>query len=167
MRLGIISVVGVVGVVVGFVGGCFVLDRAATLEPGTVRGTATIAGTGVDNVNVVLANSPLLQRANDNGSFVVDGLPAGKHALRLLRDDDNDGNVERGAVAAFSIANTGARLSGVDLGPVALLGTVGLSGTVTDLDGGGLDGVQLGGGAARPPFEKAPCSSYPRAFATR
>jgi hypothetical protein len=131
------------GFVVMGVSSCFFFERTATLEPGTVRGTATIAGRGTEDVDVTLANSPHVQRADAAGAFAVGGLPAGRHAVRLLRDDDNDGVAERGAVATFAITQMTSGLSGVDLGDVALLGTTGISGVLTDGDGGGLDGATI------------------------
>ena len=120
---------------------CFLLDRAASLTPGSVRGSARFSGEARDDVAVVLSNSGFSQRSAGGGAFLIDGLSGGNHGLRLQEDDDNDGVVDRGAAVSFVLGEFNGGFDGVDLGPVAMRGTVTVSGTIVDEDGGGLDGL--------------------------
>lgn len=121
--------------------GCFVLERAAALTAGTVRGEARFGGEGRDGVVVELGNSRFSRRTASDGGFLIDGLDAGRHALRFSDDDDDDGIVDRGAAVDFFAPALADGVAGVDLGPVDLRGTVTVSGTIRDDDGGGLDDV--------------------------
>ena len=145
----LLAVVAMVCVSTALLPACYVLDRAAALTPGTVRGEARFSNEGRDNVGVVLANSRLQRTTEGGGSFLIGDLPGGSHALRLQEDDDNDGLIDRGAAVGFVVTDTVAVIdnervdvvTGVDLGPVNMRGTVTVSGTITDDDGGGLDGL--------------------------
>ncbi len=118
---------------------CLPLDRAEQLLPGTVRGQARFSGEGREDVAVALSNSKLVRASDAAGDFLIGGLVEGTHGLRLREDDDDDGITDRGAAVRFSMPTTATGLAGVDLGPVALRGTVTVSGTISDDDGNGLE----------------------------
>lgn len=132
----LVAVVAVTVAAVAGGPGCFVLDRADLLLPGTVRGAPTFGGATVDATAAVTGAQPV--RSKD-GRFVVVGLPVGQFGLRVTDDANADGTVDRGAALRFAMPESSdGSVAGVDLGEVPLLGAVHLSGTVVDGDGAGL-----------------------------
>ncbi|HEY1097917.1 MAG TPA: hypothetical protein VGF99_03275, partial [Myxococcota bacterium] len=125
-------------VVVG--SGCFLLDRTAGIEAGTVVGSATRpdldGAPGASFVRVDGVGSALTRVGDVDGAFRIAGLAAGRLDLRLVDDLDGDGWPDRGRDIAMLLVNDGARVAGVDLGALPLGGSFGLRGTAL-LGGGG------------------------------
>src|SRR4051794_6297477 len=87
---------------------CFLsFDRLEGVRPGDVVGRtrADDGGKALPFVRVSAEGTGVLRRARADGTFVVDGLPAGQHVLRFVQDDEGDGFPERVALRAVVLAN--------------------------------------------------------------
>ncbi len=121
-------------VVVVAVGGCFSLERADGLTPGTIKGRAVRDdGDAAAFVKVSVDGAALVRRADNAGNFAANGLSLGTWIVRFSDDNDGDGLVDNAAVVAVSVpVNVDGGVSGVDLGDVVVSGTVVYGGVVVD-----------------------------------
>ncbi len=124
-----------VGLVVGAGSGCFLLDRASQLEPGTIRGVVhNNAGDTVAGASVELIGLGRRARTDDDGAFILRGIPVGGHAIFATIDVDGDTVADEGAVRTVLVpldSRTRA-VVGVDLGRVDLLPTGTIEGKAVD-----------------------------------
>jgi len=141
--------------------GCFLLERADQLAPGTVVGRVVdVDGAPAANAAVVVAGVQRRARADDDGRFRITGLPAGGHALTALLDVDADGVADQGALVVLGLGERSGQPVGVALGTITLRPTGVLTGRSVD-DGAAAIGaaslavwrtaeLPVGGGAPQP-----------------
>jgi hypothetical protein len=101
---------------------CLVLDRAGSLEPGSIGGVAVDEGGKPLRARIEIDGTAVVARADIDGAFLLRGLPAATHVLRLTQDDNGDGVAERAALTPVLLARFGDGVGTAVLGPVQLKG---------------------------------------------
>ena len=92
-------------VAVFFVGGCFELERSTGTGEGKIRFVVRdSAGAPVAGATVFADGAERFAKSDENGNVSVEGLVAGDYVLRVGKDDDNDGVVDRAAVVTATLA---------------------------------------------------------------
>ena len=135
-----------VAVVVGLFSatGCFVLERADGLVPGSIQGSVVKNdGSPAAEATVTLVGLRQTVRADANGRFRFTGVPAGGHALTATIDNDNDAIADEGALQAVAIERREGSLIGIDVGDVKLLPTGTLAGRLLDDTGAPAGGATV------------------------